>query len=140
MKLRIFTLIIFVVTLAGASLNSLRAQDVSIMDIETKAVPSDAFISSHRSTISAEQGIEEVRTLSSPAKTMNRGIDMRTISGWENPLFPGGDGGGWETGPGGNVGMGDLPLGDASLPILISMLVLYFLYRGVSSSKRKSSF
>lgn len=43
--------------------------------------------------------------------------------------------GGWETGGSGNVGY---PIGDASIPMLLMMVVIYFVYRGVSSSKRRN--
>lgn len=143
MKYKLFTLIVVIMVLGVfTSSSTLVAQDdVSILDIETKEAPSESFISSYRSTISAEVDVDRVTTLTAPSKTMNRSSDVMLRSGgWEDPFLPGG-GDGWDTSDPGNVGMGDYPLGDASLPILVSMLVLYFLYRGVSSSsKRKNTF
>lgn len=130
MKQRIF-IIAITLTLAAFGLPMLAyATQTEPIAIETKEVPSETYLSRNKQSIGAEQS---AATLSSPVRGLNRGVD--SDFGWGNPFLPGQEG--WETGGTGNVGY---PIGDISLPILVSMLLLYFVYRGVSSTKRKNNF
>lgn len=66
----------------------------------------------------------------------NRSIAPIALSGtfgWGGEGLPGENG--WTNDAPINVGA---PVGDFSLPILLSMFFIYFLYRGVSSKKRKN--
>lgn len=139
MKYKVFTLVALIIAFWGMSSLEVSAEEIKPLDIQVESTPSETFLSTNRRSIAVETDVAQARVLSSPAQSLNQGAHVLfNGGGWEDPFLPGGNG--WEEGPGGNVGMADLPLGDASLPILASMLVLYFLYRGVSSSKRKSNF
>ena len=79
---------------------------------------------------------EGILTYSSESVTAFSQMD--NAYGWNTPEF-GGEGE-WE-GTGGNpVGGDPVPasISDTTFPILLSMFFIYFLYRGVSSKKRKS--
>lgn len=52
---------------------------------------------------------------------------------WDDPFMPGD-----ESSFPGNVGDKG-PIGDVSLPIIISILFVYLIYRGVSTSRRKTN-
>lgn len=64
----------------------------------------------------------------------NKSISPFSVAGgWGDENLPGG--GSWAEADGFNVGG---PIGDLSFPMLLSMFFIYFLYRGVSSKKRRS--
>lgn len=130
MKQKIFT-IVLLLTLVVFGLPTIAfANQSGPIAIETKEVPSETYLSKNKRSIGAEQ---TATTLSSPTRGLNQAA--HSDFGWGNPFLPGEEG--WETGGTGNVGY---PVGDVSLPILLSMLLLYFVYRGVSSTKRKNNF
>lgn len=54
---------------------------------------------------------------------------------WKDPFLPGQDG---DSSFPGNVGDKG-PIGDVSLPIIMSILLIYLIYRGVSTSRRKTN-
>lgn len=129
MKEKLF-LIVFAIALATFGFStSLKATENDPLAIETSETPADTYMSKNRRSI----GAENVTTISAPSRNLNRAVDVDW--GWGNPFLPGENG--WETGGTGNVGY---PVGDVSLPILLSMLLIYFVYRGVASSKRRSNF
>lgn len=111
------------------------AADTDPLAIETPEpaaeVPVDTYLSTSKRSIGANS---DATTLSAAPKGLTRGVEEEY--GWKNPFLPGQDDG-WEQGDAGNVGY---PVSDVSLPILLSMLLIYFVYRGVSSTKRKNSF
>lgn len=136
MKYKLIILMATLATLFGAISSATYAAGTEPLEvggsIEVKDTPSQTNLSRSKRSISGDLD-------AAPLTAPTRGVATRAIdaeaTGWGNPFLPGGDG--WDTSDTGNVGY---PIGDASLPILLSMLLFYFVYRGVSSSKRKSNF
>lgn len=111
-----------------------KSKSSDVLSLEVRDTPAQSYLSSKRGSIGAS---EDYQTIASPLQGLTRAgavLDNGWGTGIDNPFLPGGNG--WETGGSGNVGY---PLGDISLPILLSMLIIYFIYRGVSSTKRKSN-
>ncbi|MDR2948106.1 MAG: hypothetical protein LBV71_02760 [Prevotella sp.] len=73
----------------------------------------------------------EVSSMASTAKTMG----PLALNDWDELTLPGQSG---ETTDPGQVGAA-APIGDVTLPIVLFALVIYFVYRGVTTSKRKSN-
>lgn len=130
MKEKLFMIVLAVSLAVFGFSGSISATETDPLAIGTNEAPSESYLSKNKRSIGAET---DAVTLSAPTRGMNRAIDSDW--GWGNPFLPGeGD---WETGGTGNVGY---PVSDVSFPILLSMLLIYFVYRGVSSSKRRSNF
>lgn len=55
--------------------------------------------------------------------------------GWKDPFLPGVE---METSDPGNVGS-QAPIGGISLPIVLSILLIYMIYRGATTSRRKNN-
>lgn len=88
------------------------------------------YLSSSRQSIGASTSHQ---TISASAQHILRASDTDN-GGWGDPFLPGGEG--WVDGGTGNVGY---PVGDASGAMLLMMIVIYFIYRGVSTTKRRNS-
>ncbi len=95
------------------------------MPVASSELPSSSYLKREKRSIASNT---ETSALAAPA----RGFLSRSAS-WEDPFLPG-DG---ETSNPGNVGG---PVGDVTLPIVLSMLFLYIIYKGVSTSKRRNNF
>lgn len=130
MKERLFIIVLAIAMSMFGFSSIANATDNEPMAIESNTTPADTYLSTNKSSIGAST---THTTISAPTRRISRAVD--TEYGWGNPFLPGGDG--WETGGTGNVGY---PVGDVSLPILLSMLLIYFVYRGVSSTKRRNNF
>lgn len=74
--------------------------------------------------------------VSSMASTLNT-INPLAIADWEDIPLPGQDG--EETTDPNQVGGVAAPIGDVTLPVVLFALAIYFVYRGVTTSKRKSN-
>lgn len=93
----------------------------------TKELPSNSYLKREKRSIASDT---ETSALAAPA----RGLLARAGNAtWEDPFLPGDN----EWSNPGNVGA---PIGDLSLPIILSMLFLYIIYRGVSTSRRRNNF
>lgn len=95
--------------------------------------PSDTYLNMTKSSIGASTNVQ---TISGPN---TRGLTRAGTKGWDNG-FGGGPGGGTigGSGEGGGVGGGPIaPIGDFSIPMIIGILIIYFVVRGVSSKKKK---
>lgn len=134
MTRKIYTISILIFIAICSFSTAAHATGSDPLAIESSGDPSDLFITNNRASISASTGLEAT-TASAPVRGLNRTSDLMSLSWGDNPFLPGGDG--WDLSGTGNVGY---PIGDASFPILISMLLFYFIYRGVSSTKRKNNF
>ena len=105
---------------------------IGVENIQVKEKASslaDSHLSLNKQTIGADL---RYNTVSSPLKGYTTTSAM--LEAWGDPFA---DQDQWQIGHTGNVGY---PIGDISYPILISMLLLYFAYRGISSTKRKNNF
>jgi len=94
------------------------------LPVITNELPSMSYLKKEKRSIAST-------TESSPMIAPINGI--LSANSWTDPYLPG-DG---EWSNPGNVGA---PIGDLSLPILFSFLVIYFIYRGATTSRRKSNF
>lgn len=120
-KIKILISLLFLVI---GTITMSAASDSSVSSSE---LPSS---SSYLETMNASLGGSDA----SVAVFSNKSISPFSVSnGWNAENLPGGDG--WHEAGGFNVGG---PIGDLSFPILLSMFFIYFLYRGVSSKKRRS--
>lgn len=90
------------------------------------------YLGSSRQSIGASTSHQ---TISASPQSILRSSDEHASTWGNADLFlPGGNG--WEQGQTGNVGY---PVGDASGAMLLLMVVIYFVYRGVSSTKRRNN-
>lgn len=92
-------------------------------------VPSESYLRKEKRSIAGS----DVSALAAS----ERGISSRVgPSNWDDGLIFPGTGGQWEEGNAGNVGG---PIGDATIPVVLSILLLYVGYRKVTISKRKNN-
>jgi hypothetical protein len=129
-KLRILVLSMLIFSLAGSHAADIRDAPVILSDGSTVA-PSSAYMMTQ---MKANATNTEYAALSAPK--MGIIALAGSMGGIPDPFMPGtGDGG--ETGGSSNVG--EMPVGDVSLPIILSIIVLYTIYRSVTTSRRKGS-
>lgn len=122
-------------TIASIQLNAAvdplsTSKSTSATSTETSSERVD-YLSSSRQSIGASTTHQ---TISANSKHILRASDADSFNGWGDPFLPGGDG--WVDGGTGNVGY---PIGDASGAMLLMMIVIYFIYRGVSTTKRRNN-
>ncbi len=90
------------------------------------ALPSDQYLQQNKST--SDYSVSKI----TPFSTHEKGF--RGVGGWDDPFFPGEI---VEGGPGGNVGH-PAPIGEATPIVLGLFIVMYFVFRCVSASRRKN--
>jgi hypothetical protein len=101
---------------------------------------SDAPVISNSSELPSASFLKmEKRSLASTVETASLSAPMRGFTtfssgGWQDPYLPGADG---EWSNAANVGA---PVGDATWPIIVSILVLYLIYRSVAVSRKRNNF
>lgn len=122
----ILRILIFLIIIGCFSFTStpLRA-DEGTTPINSTELPSTAFLKKEKRSIAATEN-------SSALVAPMMGV-LSASNGWKDPFLPG-DG---EWSNPGNVGA---PIGDISLPIIFSILILYLIYRRVSTSRRRNNF
>lgn len=131
-KLVIFVLLI---TCFGLSIPT-----ISINAAETDAMDAQVISSKSPSAVTLSKienlSIASRTDNSSMATTLNKVGGTRALTDWgTDPDLPGQ--GGEVTDPG-QVGEA-APIGDITLPIILFALVIYFAYRGVTTSKRRNN-
>lgn len=125
-KLRVLLFFISLSCMIVLPTISLRA-DTEAPILSSEELPSSSFLKKEKRSI--------VNTLESSTFIMPK-MGILSAGDWNDPFLPALNG---EAGFPGNVGDGgSAPLGDVSLPIILSFLVLYIIYRGVTTSKRRS--
>lgn len=124
LQILLFLVLFFCSTLPFETIRS--AEDTPAAT-STKELPSSSYLQREKRSIASDT---ESSALASPARGLLTRSGSKT---WEDPFLPG-DG---EWSNGNNTGA---PIGDASLPIVLSILFLYMIYRGVSTSKRRNNF
>lgn len=87
--------------------------------------PSESFLQRTKKNTAIE--------MQGPTTYSGSGIASPFALGWEDFDDDSGDEG--QTPPG---NIGGSPIGDATLPMVLSLLLLYFVYRGVTINKRKN--
>jgi hypothetical protein len=129
-KLIIFLMLIFWITIPIV----LIAEESGSIDqtIISGQMPSAATLSSIGKTSSGASG--SVSSLGSQAGPLRI-----VVNGWLGSEFGGGQPPTGGTGGGGNMGDAPLPIGNVSLPMALFALVIYFVYRGVTTSRRKNN-
>ncbi|MDR2954298.1 MAG: hypothetical protein LBV43_04380 [Prevotella sp.] len=100
--------------------------DTEVPVVSSDELPSSSFLKKEKRSIA--------NTLESSSLIMPTVGLLSAGESWKDPFLPG-----WESSDPGNVGSTG-PIGDASLPIIFSFLLLYLIYRGVSTSRRKNQF
>lgn len=131
MKTKILVLLLFIgcvgfifpITVVAAVNES--ESSVIVANPSSSIDPSESFL--RNNTRTTESVISR-----SPMSVTTKSVSPLSTS-WDE-LIPGG---GWEEGDPGIVGG---PLGDATLPVVISILLLYLGFRTVSTSRRKNRF
>lgn len=124
-KLLIFVIMTFCSLAIFPELSAIRAEEGTEVATTSNELPSNTYLRNERRSIASSYDGSMVATKQS----------LRS-GGWGDPSKPG-DGNDWEESNGGNVGG---PIGNASLPIIISLVLLYFGYRRVTTSRRKNDF
>ena len=125
----------FLITCFGLSIPT-----VSINAAETDAMDAQVISSKSPSAVTLSKienlSIASRTDNSSMATTLNKVGGTRALTDWgTDPDLPGL--GGEVTDPG-QVGEA-APIGDITLPIILFALVIYFAYRGVTTSKRRNN-
>lgn len=123
MKTKLLILIFTIIFSGLATPNRVMAADE--IPVATSEAPSDSYLKTEK------QSIATTTTTSASAASL-LGL-TRAADSWEDPWMPGD---GQETDP--NVVGG--PIGDVSLPVILLILVIYFLYKNVTTSRRKNYF
>lgn len=103
---------------------SIHAEEMLESPTISTDLPSASYLKKEKRSIASDT---QTSALAAPA----RGFLARS-SNWQDPFLPGED----EWSNPGNVGA---PIGDASLPIVLSILFLYLIYRGVSTTRRRNN-
>lgn len=122
-ELKIFVLSIISLCLVMPAL-TLSAEEVSNADmpILSKELPSYANLQREKRSIASSK----ITTLATPYESAGRALNP-----WVDPEMPT-DGTGDH-----NVGA---PIGDITLPVVLLAILIYFVYRGTSTSRRKNNF
>lgn len=122
-KLKIFVISIFSLCLIAPVL-SLRADEAGNADmpILSKELPSYSNLQREKRSIASSK----IVTLATPMQTSGRALNA-----WVDPEMP-------TQGEGdNNVGA---PIGDVTFPVVLLAILIYFLYRGTSTSRRRNNF
>ncbi|WP_165041800.1 hypothetical protein [Dysgonomonas sp. ZJ709] len=102
--------------------------DTPDVPINTTEVPSESYLRKEKRSMAGDN----VSPLSASAQGVSSWIGYG--KSWDEGLvFPGGDE--WEEGNAGNVGG---PIGDATLPVVLSILLLYIGFKRMTTSRRKN--
>ncbi|MFV0536136.1 MAG: hypothetical protein ACK5M3_02045 [Dysgonomonas sp.] len=122
-KLKIFVLSIFSLCLVAPTL-SLSADEAGNADmpILSKELPSYANLQREKRSIASAK----IVTLASPFETAGRALNP-----WVDPEMPNQGGGD------NNVGA---PIGDVTFPVVLLAILIYFVYRGASTSRKRNNF
>ncbi len=112
-------------TLPSLHMHADEVSDVAAPVMVTKELPSTSYLKKEKRSIASDT---QTSAMAAPA----RGFMARSSS-WVDPFLPGED----EWSNPGNVGA---PVGDVSLPIVLSILFLYMIYRGVTTSRKRNNF
>lgn len=137
-----FTLVVFLIS-SSVSVFALSVADSGAATVDPLSTTSPSTSTATPSSSSSDylsvsrQGIGASTThgtISASPQHILRGVDVEN-SGWGDPFLPGGNGWTDESNTG-NVGY---PMGDASGPMLLLMVLIYFIYRGVSATKRRNN-
>ena len=122
-KLKIFVISIFSLCLVVPVL-SLRADEVGNADtpILSKELPSYSNLQREKRSIASSK----IVTLATPMQTSGRALNS-----WVDPEMP-------------NQGAGDnnvgAPIGDITFPVVLLAILIYSVYRGTSTSRRRNNF
>jgi len=100
-------------------------EDTKITVTSKNTSPSESFLERTKKNNAIE--------MQGPTTYSGGGIISPFATSWE--AFGDDDGDGGETPPG---NIGGSPIGDVTLPMILSLLLLYFVYRGVTINKRKN--
>lgn len=114
------------IVVPSVSMKATDGAEVSVNPLNSE-LPSTAFYKKEKRSI--------YNTLESSSFIMPVNGMMSAGEGWKDPFLPGED---WETSFPGNVGDKG-PIGDVSLPIIISIFLIYLVYRGVTTSRRRNN-
>lgn len=101
----------------------IQAEEILDAPVITNDLPSNEYLKKEKRSIASET---QTSAIAAPARGFLRSTN------WEDPFLPGED----EWSNPGNVGA---PVGDISLPIILSILFLYMVYRGVTTSRRRNN-
>lgn len=136
-----FTLVVLLISssVPAFGLGIADSGDATVDPLSTETTSSTSFSSSGNSDYLSvsRQGIgasTRHQTISASPQHVLRASEA-DASGWGDPFLPGGNGWTDESNTG-NVGY---PMGDASGPMLLFMVLIYFIYRGVSATKRRNN-
>lgn len=125
LKLKILVLIIsFLSVLLGGNIKAYAIDGLSETDINLKSetAPSESFLDRSKKSMALDmQGVSS----SSPTTFSSNPFSDPTNDSDDIGLFPEGN-------------MGASPIGDVTLPMILSLILLFFVYRGVTINKRKN--
>lgn len=125
-KLQILVSLVLFFSLAMA-FQPVHSEEEAPVVTATKELPSNSYLKREKRSIASDT---ETSALAAPARGLLARSGSKT---WEDPFLPGDD----EWSNPGNVGA---PIGDISIPMILSILFLYMIYRGVSTSRRRNDF
>jgi len=132
-KLYILLLIIFSFTQVMVSGGLLRAEGETKIKVNSSGAPSEEYLNSAegyikkgKASLATDKDINIVKT--------QKGI-VTLADTWSDPTFPGN-----EDGDGGNMGNIPGPIADATWPIVFSIFILYLIYKGATTSRRRNNF
>lgn len=100
------------------------------MPILTNELPSTSFLKSEKRSIANSKDLERAGI------AMPEMARMPRSNSWSDPFLPGTK---EEISNAANVGAAG-PIGDITFPIVLSILLFYLIYRGVSTSRRRNNF
>ncbi|WP_459952533.1 hypothetical protein [Dysgonomonas termitidis] len=103
---------------------SIHAEEAFETPVITKDLPSTEYLKVEKRSIASDV---QTSALAAPSRGFRSVMDK-----WEDPYMPGE--GEWSNT--GNVGA---PVGDISLPIILSILILYMVYKGATTSRRRNN-
>lgn len=126
-KLQVLLLILFAFFVIVPT-GSIKANNEIPVYSGSSDLPSSSYLKREKRSIANSL---ESSSLIMPSKGLFAAGDA-----WQDPFKPGENG---ESSNPGNVGSTG-PIGDVSLPIVFSILLLYIIYRGVSTSRRRNNF
>ncbi len=131
--LRILLLIVLTITGMIMSSESLWADEPTITSESMPVISSSTELPSSSYLMREKRSIASTTETASLSAPMRRFTTLSSSTSWEDPYLPGAEG---EWSNPGNVGA---PVGDATWPILVSILILYMIFRGVTVSRRRNN-
>lgn len=119
---------------------SLSLPTVSVQGAETNPSPTSSFdmpVISEKSSQNSLMMSNYRSVVGAAGTSTNSSVNIRRVGGlrlteWTDPQKP--------TGDGSNPGNMGAPIGGVSLPVAFFALLIYFVYRSVSTSKRRNNF